>query len=149
MKTIEGRFVKQRWNHDQAEVIGEETFDATRRILAMTVLEIRNMRDCTEPTDWLGQSYVEDAICEFFGVEKLKNITRAMLAAKKKEYANVPRRTHWVEVKRKSTQVRCIQVEARDAEEAKEIAMDTAPDEDFTGTEKDVDYEVVEVYICE
>lgn len=90
-RRIIGRFTKQQWDsRDNAVEMGEEDFDATDYILLMKPDAIRALEDNRETTDYVGQAHVswdgphyvtiEDAICEFFGVSNVKEITDEALA---------------------------------------------------------------------
>ncbi len=89
---IEGIFIKQVWGgrtDDQAITIGEETFDATRYVLGMTLNQLHAITDNDDTSDDIGTAHVDhdgpyyveitDAICGYFGVEVVEDITQEML----------------------------------------------------------------------
>lgn len=156
---IIGRYDKQRWagpKEDRAESIGEETFDATDYILRKQPLWIRNIRDCNEKSDHIGNMYVqhdgphsvyiEDAMCAFFGVENVTEIDQAALDKAKARYAALPSIPFRVTIQRHVTQERTITLHAKSIENAKSLGLQQAGDVvDFSGTEKSAEYEVTAV----
>lgn len=92
-RRIVGSFNKQQWGGrkgDDAIYIGEESFDATDAILLLEHKDLMCMKDQTESTDdigrehidWSGPCYVhiETAICSYFGVNDLQEITPEALS---------------------------------------------------------------------
>ncbi|GBG14590.1 uncharacterized protein NMK_2189 [Novimethylophilus kurashikiensis] len=92
-RRIEGTFVKQRWGGrkgDDAILVDYEWFDATDAILMLDHATLQALDDCGDTTDELGRSHVDwdgpfevmvvDAVCEYFGVEELEDITLEALA---------------------------------------------------------------------
>lgn len=88
-------FQSQKWVNDYAVNLegGERRVDVTAKVLALSLDEIHALRDDQYNTDDLvehdhdGPFYVDayEAICEFFGVNRLEDITAKMLDAARHE----------------------------------------------------------------
>ena len=102
-KGIIGRFDKQRWTgtkEDRAESIGEVEFDATDYILSMPLTKLRQVEDCSESSDAIGTEHVdhdgpfsvciEQAICEFFQVQAVADITPQLFQRARKWLNSLP-----------------------------------------------------------
>lgn len=95
-RKIIGTFHKQTWsgrNNNQAVECGQEEFDATAAVLLLPHDQLVELQDCDEATDDLGRQHINwagpcdvriaDAICDFFEVDSLEDITEeALLAAR-------------------------------------------------------------------
>lgn len=88
---IQGTFIKQSASRrEDAIYVGEEHFDATDAVLLLSHKELMCLRDNDQSTDRLGQLYIdwngpchvclEDAICDYFGVEDITDISPELLA---------------------------------------------------------------------
>ncbi len=87
-KEIIGTFIRQQWVNDYAVEIERRQFRATEHILKMPLEALHEMKDNDESSDAIGMAHVshegphevelEEAIKEFFGVEKLGDITQEM-----------------------------------------------------------------------
>lgn len=98
LRRVIARFQPQAWVNDTAmNIDGVCDLDVTDRLLAMSLKHIHLLEDDDYPsdklvhglTDHVGPHYVEvkDSILEFFAVEKLTDITEAMLAEQRLHYA--------------------------------------------------------------
>lgn len=87
-RKIIGTFSKQTWSgrrNSQAVECGQEQFDATAAVLLLSHEDLVELQDCGEATDELGRQFINwsgpcdvritDAICDFFEVESLEEIT--------------------------------------------------------------------------
>ncbi|MYM92365.1 hypothetical protein [Duganella vulcania] len=92
-RRIIGAFTKQQWGGrkgDEAIHIGEESFDATDTILLLPHKEIVELDDNDESSDEIGRLHVSwsgpffvrivDAVCAYFGVTDVEEITPEALA---------------------------------------------------------------------
>jgi len=88
-RRIIGRFLKQEWGgrkNDTAIEIDTVEFDATDHILLMRYEDVVEIADGDDSSDDVGLAHVawdgphevtlEDSICEFFGIEKIEELTR-------------------------------------------------------------------------
>ena len=98
---IIARFQPQAWILDSAtDIEGACELDVTHRLLEMSVKDLHLLEEDDYPSDELvhgltnhvGPHHVEvkDSILEFFGVDKLANITEDMLEQKRLHYAARP-----------------------------------------------------------
>lgn len=105
--SIIGTFDRQIWTgpkEDRSESIGDVEFDATSLILNMPLAQIKKIQDCSETSDRIGQDlvehdgpcsvYIEGAICEFFSVIGVQEITSAMLKGAKQWLNNLPEKVY-------------------------------------------------------
>ena len=135
--SITGTFDKQRWTgpkEDRAESIGEVEFDATFVILQMPLKKIKQLEDCNESSDRIGQElvphdgpcsvYIESGVCGFFGVSKLGEITPAMFAAAKQWFFNLPTKPYVARLK--FVTYVDVPVQARHPSEVNSLAIQTA-----------------------
>lgn len=87
-RQIIGHMTKQQWGGrkgDDAILVGEEEFDATNAILLMPHGELIELQDSDDSTDQIGRDHVQwdgpcevrivDSICEYFGVEDLRELS--------------------------------------------------------------------------
>lgn len=92
-RRITGTLIKQVWGgrkNDQAIEVGRVEFDATDHILLMSPEEIRELEDGDESTDAIGQAHfvwdgpteveIAEAVCRFFGVDDVEDITDEAVA---------------------------------------------------------------------
>jgi len=92
-RRIIGTFVKQAWGGrkgDDACFVEEVEFDATNHVLLMTHEALTQLQDGFESTDELGLAHISwngpcevsvtDAICQFFGVDDIRDVTPEALA---------------------------------------------------------------------
>lgn len=99
MTGIEGVFIKQVWGGprgDDAVTVEEVPFDATLTVLALPLESIHALEDTYDNSDNIGREHVDhdgpcevavaDAVCEFFGVDTLDEITQSMLEDKRHAY---------------------------------------------------------------
>lgn len=93
-RKIVGTFYKQQWSgrrNNQAVECGQEEFDATAAVLLLSHEDLVELQDCGDNTDELGRQFINwpgpcdvritDAICDFFEVESLEDITPEDLLA--------------------------------------------------------------------
>lgn len=91
-RRILGTFTKQVWigrDEDQAAYVGEERFDCTDAVLLMPYQRLMELNDNDESSDELGRDHVSwdgpcsvevvEAVCEYFGVSCMQDITRKAL----------------------------------------------------------------------
>lgn len=100
---IEGIFTKQVWGGrkgDDAITLEEVAFDATASVLALSLESIHALEDNYDNSDNIGREHVDhdgpcevevaDAVCEFFDVATLDEITQSMLDEKRSAYGVDP-----------------------------------------------------------
>lgn len=92
-RRILGEFNKASWGGPRGDTsidCGSEAFDATEAVLQLPHLDLMSLSDNTESTDSIGRAHVDwpahctvvltQAICEYFGVMDLSEITPEALA---------------------------------------------------------------------
>lgn len=102
-RRIIGTFFKQRWGgrkNDDAIPSGEESFDATNSVLLLDHEKLIELHNDFELTDSIGRNYIDwdgpfevalsDAVCEFFGVADIEEITPEALAFVRSRYNPMP-----------------------------------------------------------
>lgn len=108
-RKIEGVFVQQRWGGrkgDDAIFVDRVEFDATDAVLSMEHADLIELEDGADSSDDIGRQSVQwagpfevqvvEAVCEYFGVESVRDITWEVLAYAR---AQVPKlETETVEV---------------------------------------------------
>ena len=135
--SIIGRFEKQRWagpKADRAEEIETVEFDATAYIVNMPAAALRKVEDCSCSTDDIGSAhvdhdgpfsvYIEQAICTFFGVESVSEITASHLSQAKAWLKSLPERRYIARVSINTH--RDIPVIARHPSQVKTLALKQA-----------------------
>ena len=158
MKEIIGEYVKQQWTgrkQDHAAETGREKFEATNYVLCTLKYEdVIELQDNSECTDAIGNAhvthygphevYITDAICEYFDVNSLDEITQAAFLSAHQDYMSRPLRPFTVQIVRTSRLLRTVKLNARSASAAKDRALEMAGDLLFD-CEKSADYEVENV----
>lgn len=110
-RRIIGTFHKQRWGgwkNDQAISCGDQRFDATDAVLLLEPNQIVELASMYELTDAIGRDHVEwdgpfdvyldEAVCAFFGVGDLEDITPEALAFARSRNNPKPLEEHTLEV---------------------------------------------------
>lgn len=110
-RRIIGTFYKQRWGgwkEDQAISCGEEEFDATNAVLLLEPNQVAELASMYELTDTIGRDHVEwdgpcdvyldEAVCAFFGVGDLEEITPEALAFARSRHNPKPLEEHTLAV---------------------------------------------------
>lgn len=98
-RRIVGNFGKEEWDsRNNAVGLGDEPFDATDYVLRMSLEQLHALADRSETSDVVGQDHVawngpcsvtiERAVCDYFGVGELAEVTPEALASAKA--AHVP-----------------------------------------------------------
>lgn len=156
-KRIIANFLRQEWVGDTCHPVGEEIpVDVTARVLALPAAEIHKIVDdreesdrlCRREADWHGGPFrvcVEQSILDYFGVERLSDITQEAVDAARS--ALVPRE-YAVMVTRTATRHATIRVSAVSFDDALDKAMASAPDHDFP-SEAEANYEAVGASLVE
>lgn len=126
---IRGRFDRQIWFNDNALSLGDVNFNATGQVLALSVKDIKKLRDCHESSDRLGQAnvehdgpcsvYIEQSILDFFHLDSINEITPALLSGARAWYKRQPLRTFNVRVK--SVKYKNLRIKARDESEVRQL----------------------------
>ena len=156
MKEIIGEYVKQQWTgrkQDHAAETGREKFEATDYVLCTLKYEdVIELQDNSECTDAIGNAhvthdgphevYITDAICEYFDVNSLDEITQAAFLSAHQDYMSRPLRPFTVQISRTSSLLRTVELNARSASAAKDRALEMAGKFDY---EKSAYYEVENV----
>jgi hypothetical protein len=141
---IIGHFEKQQWTGprgDRAESLGEVEFDATDDILQMRAAELRKVKDCDETSDAIGQGHVdhdgpcevriESAICEFFKVSDVADITNGMLQNARKWLQSQPAGNYRARIS--VTTYIDLPISARHISQVQRLALDTAKQRKIEG----------------
>jgi hypothetical protein len=156
MKPIIGKFEKQSWIGKDKDTLliggAVEDFDATDFVLGMSLDQIRRLEDCEHITDNIGRLYVDhngpsavyltNAICEFFGVINLGEITSELLQERREAWENLPKRRYKVTILRVAYSGAERWVNARSESEARRAALELAGDIDCSHREHHAEYVV-------
>ncbi len=134
---IRGTFDKEQWagpREDRAESLGEVQFDATDYIVQMNIGELRKVKDNDETSDGIGQAHVdhdgpfevriESAICEFFKVSDVTEITNALLQSARKWLQSQPAGNFRARVS--VTTYIDLPISARHISQVRRLALETA-----------------------
>jgi hypothetical protein len=143
-KGIVGRFDKQRWTgpkEDRAESIGEVEFDATDYILSMPLTELRQVKDCSESSDAIGTEhvdhdgpfsvYIEQAICEFFEVQAVADITPQLRQRARKWLNSLPQTQYRARLS--VTTFINVPLQARHPSQIKKLALESVAQRSLAG----------------
>jgi len=90
-------------------------------------------------------AYITNAICEFFGVLNLDDVTSELLQRKREEWENLPKRRYKVTIQRVAYSGAERWVNARSESEARRAALELAGDIDFSHREHHAGYVITAI----
>lgn len=134
--------------------------DVTERVLLQDATDIKRLRDddypsdhlCGEQADRHGGPFrveVQEAIQQFFGVDDLSEITQDMVVSARQRLGIGEPKDYEVEVHRTVTKSLSVKVRAISADEAREKALESAGNHDFTDAASgEPTYEVGEAVVA-